>query len=688
MDTEGPSGHFLRIAENSRSERPRPALAGAPPSRGGGGQCKSGGGGMSRGVVLALAAALPVAAGSAALSPAAAWAQSAVNVVTKAEDAFGERIGLERIGLYSESQVRGFSLSTAGNYRIDGAYFAKEIGLANPVIGGVTTRVGWNALSADFAAPSGIVEYRLKSAEPGKRLDIEGGVLEFASPYLSISGSAATGDGRWGVSGGFEVRPHGDWGDGQIVRNYAVGIVPEWRPNMDTSVKAFASVSYESFPGDYGFVATGPALPPPPVFPQRYPASWAHWRYTALNTGVIARTRTKGWDLQASAFLSDYYLHPVDFTVLAVDGQGLGRAIGVYSHNGPGHSWSGEMKASRSLGDHSRVFAMARGRLHAANIPTADVFDLGPIDIRLPTPATPAPTTGPAVRTLDEASQVTAGLGVETRLWDRLRIRATVQRTRYQKTVTPQGQPGAASIDTPWLYDASAVFALSRTWTLFATAARGLEETGKAPASAANVGAILPAAISKQYELGARVRLSDKLSLIGSAFQIEKPTPGFDAANVFQLLYQERHRGLELSLTGQLAPRLTAVLGAVALQPRVSGPLVTSGRRSDEPVGVSKVLALANLSWEPKGLKGISIDGGVGYTGGRLVHASGDLHAPGYWTVNLGGRYSFKAGGRDMVLRVYGSNLTDTRAWNVSQSGILYWNSPRSVRATLSTSFR
>ncbi len=115
---------------------------------------------------------------------------------------------------------------------------------------------------------------------------------------------------------------------------------------------------------------------------------------------------------------------------------------------------------------------------------------------------------------------------------------------------------------------------------------------------------------------------------------------------------------------------------------------MTSGQRSDEPVGVSKVLALANLSWEPKGLKGISIDGGVGYTGGRLVHDSGDLYAPGYWTVNLGGRYSFKAGGHDMVLRVYGSNLTDSRAWDVSQSGILYWKAPRSVRATLSTSFR
>lgn len=56
-----------------------------------------------------------------AIGAAPAFAQTDTNAVGNAVDAFGERVGIEQIGLYSESQVRGFSLSTTGSYRIDGA---------------------------------------------------------------------------------------------------------------------------------------------------------------------------------------------------------------------------------------------------------------------------------------------------------------------------------------------------------------------------------------------------------------------------------------------------------------------------------------------------------------------------------------------------------------------------------------
>jgi len=45
------------------------------------------------------------------------------NAVTSAEDAFGNSVGRETIGLYSSSSVRGFSAFAAGNARIDGLFF-------------------------------------------------------------------------------------------------------------------------------------------------------------------------------------------------------------------------------------------------------------------------------------------------------------------------------------------------------------------------------------------------------------------------------------------------------------------------------------------------------------------------------------------------------------------------------------
>jgi iron complex outermembrane receptor protein len=47
------------------------------------------------------------------------------NAVTQADDAFGTTIGSEKIGIYNEDDVRGFSPIQAGNARIEGLYVDK-----------------------------------------------------------------------------------------------------------------------------------------------------------------------------------------------------------------------------------------------------------------------------------------------------------------------------------------------------------------------------------------------------------------------------------------------------------------------------------------------------------------------------------------------------------------------------------
>ena len=50
------------------------------------------------------------------LTTASAHAQD--SAVALAADAFGERVGTEQSGLYSETQVRGFDLNESGAYRM------------------------------------------------------------------------------------------------------------------------------------------------------------------------------------------------------------------------------------------------------------------------------------------------------------------------------------------------------------------------------------------------------------------------------------------------------------------------------------------------------------------------------------------------------------------------------------------
>jgi iron complex outermembrane recepter protein len=68
----------------------------------------------------------------AALASRASLAQRAdENAVAAASDAFGNTIGTESIGLYSTTNVRGFSPITAGNLRLDGLYF-DQLDFLNP----------------------------------------------------------------------------------------------------------------------------------------------------------------------------------------------------------------------------------------------------------------------------------------------------------------------------------------------------------------------------------------------------------------------------------------------------------------------------------------------------------------------------------------------------------------------------
>lgn len=88
-------------------------------------------------------------------------ARGAENAVTQAEDAFGFSAGKETLGLYTSSNVRGFSPVTADNVRIDGLYFDQVFRLTNRISQSTSIRVGPSALGMPFPSPTGIVDYRL-----------------------------------------------------------------------------------------------------------------------------------------------------------------------------------------------------------------------------------------------------------------------------------------------------------------------------------------------------------------------------------------------------------------------------------------------------------------------------------------------------------------------------------------------
>jgi iron complex outermembrane recepter protein len=96
----------------------------------------------------------------------AAWAQrSSEDAVAEALDAFATTVGRQEIGLYSADSARGFSPTQAGNLRLDGLYF-DELNFGRPVnaiVRGSSVHVGIAAQGYQFPAPTGVVDYQLRT---------------------------------------------------------------------------------------------------------------------------------------------------------------------------------------------------------------------------------------------------------------------------------------------------------------------------------------------------------------------------------------------------------------------------------------------------------------------------------------------------------------------------------------------
>ena len=623
-----------------------------------------------------------------ALTAADARAQSSTNVATVVVDAFGEKVGSEQIGLYNEQQVRGFSLQESGNYRIDGAYFIRSANIVDPALDGVTIRVGINALGVDFPAPSGIVEYRMPVAAPGAKEQVEFAYRDYGGWALLSRGSAASTDGRVGVSYGLNII--NDTGsDGVPRRPRHLAIVPLWRPNDVVQIKTFLSVDRFTKQGDYQVTTTGTVLPPKQIHPGVYAADWTkmeQWQYAG--GAVMSYAPSDVFALQSSFVVTDLDRERGDFTLLTLNAAGTGTANAVRSRLTQARSAAAETRASLKTAENQRLFATLRWRNSKSQTRPGVSVPFTFVDQSLGLPVTPAPPKPfGVIPTVDLTRQFMGGVGYEADITSKIWMRGAMLKTHYRKQVTPPGGAPRTSTATPWLYDFATTYEPTDGLTFFATTVRGLEESGTAPNNASNRNEVLPAVMATQYELGMRYRIGTGVTFIGSLFEISKPTPGIDTANVYGLIGQARHRGIELSLTGKPAPGFNVVGGLALLEPARLGDLVDRGLIRNRAAGVPAVTGLLNLTYQLPFLAGFSIDSQFNYTSKRLLNPRTGVYTPAYGTLDLGARYQFTLGGNSATLRARVGNLTDVDEWMAMRSETMTRVQRRAFRLSLTTNF-
>jgi iron complex outermembrane receptor protein len=607
--------------------------------------------------------------------------------VKSAADAFGERVGTEQSGLYSEAQVRGFDLNDSGAYRIDDAYFSRAAALNDPVLAGVSVRVGVNATRLAYPAPSGVVNYRLREAGPVNELRLGAGWRDFGTRVVQGDGSFR--EGNFSLAGGFVWRPSWHLAGGNEGRALDIGGVGAWQITPDQRLRAFASIYDREYDGEYAVLAAEAAVPRSLETLHQYSPSWAKAVAVNSNYGVLYDGRIGGFTLDIAAFHSIFDMDHIDYTLVSVDASGRASATTFRTPDRARTSDSLEARVSRQFEagniSHLATASVRRGRL-VVDLTSNLVIPLGEFDLR--NDETPEGVELPwsGTRGTDTIEQVTSSAGYGFAWRDKVQLRFGVHRTHYDKDVVSIDGIRTEGVSETTLYNASVVVSLTDRTAAFGSWVTGLEEAGVAPPSASNRDEVLPPVEAKQFELGVRHAITPELILIGALFDVSKPTNGLRPDGSFGLVGEVRHRGIEASIAGKLDTKTNVVLGAVAFEPEVSGPLVDARIVGSRAAGISNVIINANV--ERQLWNNWSVDAGLSYSSERWADTANTFKTPSVTTFALGARSRFELAGRSAEFRIVGSNLTDVEGYFVARTGLFSPIPPRTVRALLTVAFR
>ncbi|MGK6355716.1 TonB-dependent receptor domain-containing protein [Sphingomonas sp. DT-207] len=605
------------------------------------------------------------------------------NAIADAEDAFGSNDGGEVLGIYNPNSVRGFSPIDAGNVRLEGLYFDRQGDFSPRLVEGNRIRVGASAVSYAFPAPSGIVDYRLRT--PGDDAILSGviqanswgGALVEIDAALPISDVLSVGA---GASFSRSEYPSGNNAD---ITNFAA--IAHWQPMRGTDMKLFASRTRIADEDIYPIILGNGVETPDRLTRRRFLGQpWADVETERYTFGAMGRTSIAGFAVRAGLFRSDNEVREGHNIFLRAGplGTPTDRIVSAYPGRA-GVSSSGELGAARMFSTNAfehRVQLVVRGRAqdrrYGGSVRRAVGFaPFGEADY------VARPDFAFSAQSRDRVRQWSIGLDYQVRVSGLGQFSLGAQKVDYSKRVTAPGGPAPESRDRPWLINATATIDLTSQVSLYGSLTRGLEESDVAPEAAANRDEAPPAIRTRQFDAGAKIRAAG-MALIAGIFDIQRPYYGVAGSNLFRQLGTVRHTGVEASLSGSPVPGLTLIAGGSLIQARLTGDEVSSGAIGSRPIDVPSRKLVASADWRPPS-SSISVDATVEHVGPNTADALNRVRVAPYTTFNVGLRDRFAVGRSTVLFRLQATNLFNAYGWEVAGDNAFVYVQPRQVIARL-----
>jgi len=468
-------------------------------------------------------------------------------------------------------------------------------------------------------------------------------------------------------------------------------LIARWEPVDGVEIIPFWSrvgIADEELPPL--LLTAGDFLPPRLERVKRIGQKWAANDGETITAGLATTLKSGGWTLKAGAFRSILDLdrsHTQLF--LNVRPDGTADEVVIAEPGRRSASTSGEVRLSRRFADGPRLHTLhfsIKGRDRARVYGGSSEIFVGNHPIEDPVDF-PEPVSNFGPQTRDTVRQWTAGIAYEGRWKDVGEVSIGVQKTDYSKRVFGPDLPVITTKDAPLLLNATAALYASPSLAFYGSYTEGLEESPVAPGHAVNRDEAPPAIRTRQVDAGLRWSIVPGIRLVAGVFEVTKPFYSLDNARVFRQLGDVRHRGAEFSLSGQIAPGLTAIAGTALIDARLSGDAVDSGLVGRKPLASFGRLSTAVLDYRPTFAPAVSVDLVVESTSDRVASADGKLVIPARAIASVGGRYRFKLGKAPATLRVQVANIGNKYGWANGSSGIYLYNLPRRLTATLTADF-
>ena len=224
--------------------------------------------------------------------------------------------------------------------------------------------------------------------------------------------------------------------------------------------------------------------------------------------------------------------------------------------------------------------------------------------------------------------------------------------------------------------------------TTYATYIEALEQGAIVPTTYGNytnAGQTLAPYVDHQYEVGAKATVGGML-LTAALFQIDKAnTFSRDNGDGTQTLLEngrEVHKGIEFTASGKATADLTLFGGFTFFDAKVENAAQWYAQEGKIPDFVSEQMAKLYAEYNLPFLKGLTLTGGVYYTGKFYVDPANTQYAPAVVLADVGARYTTTIYGKTTIYRLNVTNVTNENYWIGGPLGI-----PRAIAFSATVKF-